>query len=248
LYKNMWITCPEERSDAKIRLFCFPFAGGGAQVFFSWAENISNEIELFLIKLPGRENRFNETPYRRISELIYDLTPAILPLINKPFMFFGHSLGAHISFYLIRHLRASNLPCPMHMFVSGSRAPHLPEPADALRYNMDDTEFIEKLNKLGGMTDEILKNKELLDLILPIIKADIEMLNTMKYTEEEPLKCNITSIAGNDDQRVSREDAAAWNKHTCKKFELKMIVGKHLFINTHHEQVINIINQEVINA
>ncbi len=245
MYSNRWVVCPKEQPDARVRLFCFPYAGGGASVFFNWIENISNEIELCMVKLPGRENRFNEKPYRRISDLINDLTPAILPVLNMPFMFFGHSLGAHISFYMSRYLRKYNLPLPTHIFISGARAPHLPEKPDALHYTMEEKEFIDKLIKFGGMVDEVLHNRDLLDMVLPVLRADIEMLNTMKYTEDEPLDCSITSLWGMSDKRVSREDAEAWNAHTSKDFNLKMIQGKHLFINTNLDEVINIINQEV---
>jgi medium-chain acyl-[acyl-carrier-protein] hydrolase len=167
LYHTKWITCQKEQPHAKMRLFCFPYAGGGTSVFLNWAENISNEIELCMVKLPGRERRFNEKPIMRIPDLIDDLTPAILPFFEKPFMFFGHSLGAHLCFYLARHLRMRNLPCPTHIFMSGSRAPHLPEKANALHYNMDNKEFTDKLIELGGMAEEIIQNLDLLNLVLP---------------------------------------------------------------------------------
>lgn len=246
MYSTKWITCPKKQPDAKIRLFCFSYAGGGASVFLHWPHSISTDIEVCIIKMPGREIRFNETPYRRIPKLVEDLAPAILPFLDKPFIFFGHSLGAHISFYLTRHLRKHGLPCPIHMFISGARAPHLTEPVpDALHYKMEDKEFIDKLIKFGGMVDAVLKDKEILDIVLPILRADIEMLNTMEYTDEEPLSCNMTSFSGEFDKRVSREDAEAWSKHTNHDFRLTMIPGKHLFINTHQAQVIDLINKEI---
>ncbi|MBN2419957.1 MAG: thioesterase [Deltaproteobacteria bacterium] len=246
MYSTKWITCPKKQPDAKMRLFCFPYAGGGTSVFYNWPHNITTDIEVCMIKMAGREVRFNEPPYRRIPKLVEDLAPAILPFLDKPFLFFGHSLGAHISFYLTHHLRRYNLPCPMHMFISGARAPHLTEPApDALHYRMEDKKFIDKLIKLGGMSDEVLRDKEILNIVLPILRADIELLNTMEYTDEEPLSCGITVFCGEFDKRVSREDAEAWSRHTNHDFRLTMIAGKHLFINTHQAQIIELINQEV---
>ncbi len=245
MYNTKWIFCPQEQPDAKVRLFCFPYAGGGTSVFVNWAANILAEIELCLIKMPGRESRFNEEPYRRLPNMINDLIPPLLPFLDKPFLFFGHSLGAHISFYLARYLRKNKLQCPDHLFVSGARAPHLPEHPDIIHYEMADKTFIKKLNELGGMAGEVLQNQDLVDLVLPILRADIEMLNTIRYTEEKPLDCSITSLGGISDKRVSRDDAEAWNKHTSNEFDLKMIPGKHLFMNSHQNQVINIINQEV---
>ncbi|MBN1904155.1 MAG: thioesterase [Deltaproteobacteria bacterium] len=245
MYSTKWITCPKRQPDAKMRMFCFSYAGGGASVFLNWPHSISNDIEVCIIKMPGREVRFNEPPYRRITKLVEDLAPAILPFLDKPFIFFGHSLGAHIGFYLTRHLRKSNLPCPIHMFISAARAPHLTEPIhDALHYKMEDKEFIDKLIKLGGMAEEVLKDKEILDIVLPILRADIEMLNTMEFKEEEPLSCGMTVLYGEFDNRVSREDAEAWSTHTNHDFRLTMITGKHLFINTHQAQIIELINHE----
>ena len=246
MYDNKWISRPKEQPHAKLRMFCFPYAGSGASVFYKWPPSFSAEIEICAIKLPGRESRFNEKPYRRITKLAEDLASEILSLFDKPFLFFGHSIGAHICFHLVRHLRRHNLPCPIHLFISGARAPHIPETdPDALHYKMDDNKFINKLIELGGMAEELLQSRELLDLLLPILRADIEMLNTIEYTEEDPLDCSISSFGGLFDPKISRDDAEAWSKHTCSEFRLAMIPGEHLFINTHREQLINLINQDI---
>ncbi|MGD9161791.1 MAG: thioesterase domain-containing protein [Desulfobacteraceae bacterium] len=245
---NIWISFPKEQPDAKLRLFCFPYAGSGASVYRLWPDIILSEVEICAIKLPGHESRFIEEPYRRITKLVEDLASEIFPLFNKPFLFFGHSIGAHISFQLARYLRRNCKSGPIHMFVSGSRAPHIPDNPDSLHYKMEDDIFIKKLIELGGMEEEILHNKELMDLILPILRADVEMLNTIKYIEEEPLECGISSFGGLFDPRVSREDCEAWNKHTYGNFSLTMIPGKHLFINSHREQLIDLVNKDISNC
>ena len=243
MFSSKWIICPHENPNARIRLFCFPYAGSGISVYHSWYEKLSAEIELCMVKLPGRETRFNEAPYRRLPELIKKLSPAISIFFDKPFMFFGHSLGAHICFYLTRYLKENSQPHPEHIFISAARAPHLPELPHSLNYEMDEEAFIDKLKEFGGMVDEVLQNRELLDLVLPVLRADIEMLNTMKYTKGTPLECSITSIYGELDERANREDSEAWKKHTSKAFNLEKTEGKHLFINTHQDQVIDIINR-----
>jgi len=212
-----------------------------------WANSILPEVEICSVTLPGHEGRFVEEPYRRVTKLVEDLAFEIFPLFNKPFIFFGHSLGAHISYYLARYLRKNNKLCPLHMFVSGARAPHLQERPDSLHYKMEKDIFIKKLIELGGMADEILQNKELIDLFLPILRADLEILNTTEYYEEEPLDCGISSFGGLHDPRVSREDSEAWSEHTYDDFRLTMISGKHLFINTHREQVIDLVNRDISN-
>ena len=130
------------------------------------------------------------------------------------------------------------------MFISAARAPHLTEPTpDALHYKMEDKEFIDKLIRLGGMAEEVLQDKEILNIVLPILRADIEMLNTIEYKDEEPLSCSMTVLYGESDKRISKEDAEAWSRHTNQNFRLEMITGKHLFINTHQAQIIELINQ-----
>lgn len=245
MYDNKWISFPKKQPNAKLRLFCFSYAGSGASVYRRWPNTILSEVEICAVKLPGHEGRFIEEPYRRVTKLVEDLASDIFPLFNKPFLFFGHSLGAHISFYLARYLRKNYKLCPLHMFVSGARAPHLPERPGSLHYKMEKDIFIKKLIELGGMAEEILQNKELIDLLLPILRADVEILNTTEYYEEEPLDCSISSFGGLHDPRVSREDTEAWNKHTHGDFCLTMISGKHLFINTHREQVIDLVNRDV---
>ena len=134
---SSWIFCSKKRPDAKARLFCFPYAGSGASVFYEWSEYISTEIEICSINLPGHEGRIKENPYRELMKLVNDLALVIDPFLDKPFFFFGHSMGAHISFYLARYLRRSNIPGPMHMFVSGAKAPHLPKDPGSLHHKME---------------------------------------------------------------------------------------------------------------
>lgn len=245
VYNNKWISCLKKQPEAKLRIFCFPYAGGGATVYYKWYNSFSEDIEICAVRLPGRESRIKEKPYRNMANLIEKLAVDILPLFDKPFLLFGHSLGAHISYHLARFLRRNSMPCPKHLFVSGARAPHMPKDPTELHYEMEEKRFIKGLIELGGMPEELLKNRELLDLFLPTLRADIEVLNTVDYSEEEPLDCGITSFGGVFDPKISREESEAWSKHTNGKFRHEMIPGEHLFINTHREQLINFINHDI---
>lgn len=246
MLKNKWILCPQKQPDAKLRLFCFPFTGGGESIFYNWPKYFPDDIEVITIRLPGRESRINEKPYRKMVKLVGDLADGILPLFDKPFLFFGHSMGAHISFYLARHLRKKNMPHPSYIFASGARAPHLQATdSETLNYKMDDNEFIGKLNEQGSIPKEIYRNRKILEFVLPVLRADMEILNTTKYTEEAPLDCSISSFGGVYDNKVSRDDSEAWKKHTCGDFRLSMFPGKNLFLNTQQRHVIDAIIRDI---
>ena len=248
MYGNKWILCHNGHVSSRLRMFCFPYAGSGSSVFNEWPKSILPGIELCVVKLPGRESRYNEKPYRRIDDLVKKLANEMRPLLNKPFIFFGHSIGAHISFHLARFLRRNNMHVPKHLIVSGARAPQIESRnPDPLHYTMEDSEFIKELIELKGMPDDLLKNQELLDLVIPILKADIEMINTMEYKEENPLDCSISSFGGLFDERVKKEDSEAWKEQTCRDFSLAMLPGGHFFMNTHRDQLIREINSHINN-
>src|SRR3954447_1958571 len=123
--KNVWLPYTEPSQQARLRLFCFPYAGGAASIFRSWADDLPPEIEVCPIQLPGREGRFREAPFTRLAPLVDALTLALLPHLNVPYALFGHSLGALISFELVRRLQRQNVARPAHLFVSGHNAPQI---------------------------------------------------------------------------------------------------------------------------
>lgn len=120
-----WVYRPKPNPNAQLRLFCFPFAGGGVATYRSWCNDLPPEVEVCLIQLPGRENRLDEPPCTDLEELLAALETALLPYLDKPFAFYGHSLGALLSFELAHRLSHRNKP-PTHLFVSACTAPHLP--------------------------------------------------------------------------------------------------------------------------
>ncbi len=245
MQNNKWIFCPKPQQEARLRLFCFPYAGGGASVFSGWSNHISPEIEICAIKLPGREGRFNEEPYRRITELVKKLASEIAHLLSdKTFAFFGHSVGARICFELTRYLRRNNMPCPKKLIVSAARAPDNSR-TSTLDHKMDNEEFLKRIMEIEGIPDELKQNKELLDLVLPIIKADTEMLNTYEYIQEDPLNCSIAAYCGNFDPIVSMEDASEWREHTRSNFTLSMVPGGHFFIRNNLEQFIEMLVKDL---
>jgi medium-chain acyl-[acyl-carrier-protein] hydrolase len=227
---DVWIKRSGRDRQTCFRLFCFPYAGGGASFFRTWPERLPPDIEVCAVQLPGREDRFKETPFTELSALIDALAEVLYPYLDFPFAFFGHSLGALISFELTRRLRRQKAPCPGHLFVSGSRAPQLPDP-DPPIHHLPDAEFIEELGRFNGTPKAVLDNPELMEVFLPLLRSDIRLCETYVYDHEAPLDCPISAFGGLKDEEVSREELAAWCDQTRVRFNIQMFPGDHFFLN-----------------
>lgn len=225
---DAWVTCPKPHPQARLRLFCFPYAGGGASLFRSWSETLPAQVEVCPVQLPGRENRFREARSTQLMPLVHVLGDVIQPYLTMPFAFFGHSLGAILSFELTRCLRRQGAPLPVYLFVSGHHAPHLPDPKPPI-YNLPDPQFLEELRLLNGMPGEVLESAELMELMMPLLRADFAMAETYVYTEDTALSCPISAFGGLTDDEVSQQEADAWRSHTSGAFTLRMLPGDHFF-------------------
>jgi medium-chain acyl-[acyl-carrier-protein] hydrolase len=225
-----WIKRSRQDPQTSFRLFCFPYAGGGASFFRTWRERLWPDIEVCAIQLPGREDRLMETPIGELSALIDVLADVLYPYLDFPFAFFGHSLGALISFELTRRLRRQKAPCPLQLFVSGHRAPQIPDP-DPPIHQLPDADFIEELGRFNGTPQAVLENSELMEVFMPLLRSDIGLEETYVYDDEAPLDCPISAFGGLEDEEVSREELAGWCDQTRSKFEIQMFPGDHFFLN-----------------
>lgn len=242
---DAWVTCPKPNPQARLRLFCFPYAGGAASLFRTWSEELPSEVEVCPVQLPGRESRFREARYTRLMPLVHALGDVIRPYLTLPFAFFGHSMGALIGFELARYLRRQNAPTPTHLFVSAHRAPHLPDPKAPI-YDLPDPQFLEELRLLNGMPPKVLENAELMELMLPLLRADFAIAETYSYTEDTPLACPISAFGGLADGEVSHEEMAAWHAQTLSTFRLCMLPGDHFFLFKQRPMLLQAISEEVV--
>jgi medium-chain acyl-[acyl-carrier-protein] hydrolase len=225
-----WIVRSKPNPSASLRLFCFPYAGAGALVYRTWAAEFDPSVEVLGIQPPGREGRFTEPLLTRIEPLLDGLFPAILPLLDRPFAFFGHSLGSLVSFELCRRLRAAGRPLPEHLFVSGRRAVHQ-APREEPLHTLPDAGLIEEVRRYNGTPAEVLADKELLGIMLPILRADFAVHETYAYADEPPLDVPITAFGGIDDPTVPEDGLDAWRHQTRKGFRRLMFPGDHFYLN-----------------
>ena len=217
--------------DARVRVFCFPNAGGGAAPFRKWVQGVTPDLEICPIQLPGRENRLRERAYTELSPLIDKLVDVLQPFLDVPFAFFGHSMGGLISFELARRLRKEGRDGPIHIFVAAVLPPEQLEKVPPI-YQLPDDAFIETLRtRYAGLAEPFLENSELLNIYLPVLRADLTLLDTYTYRADEPLECPISAFGGMQDWVVTQEDVAAWRAHTRGPFKMRMFPGGHFFIN-----------------
>lgn len=237
-HANHWFVCPQAKPEAATRLFLFPYAGSGPAVFNKWTSGFPDSVEIYIAHFPGRGSRHQEPVIKQITTLAEKFSQAIQPLSDKPFAFFGHSLGGLVAFELTRQLRQHNLPQPQMLFVSACGAPHLPDPNPPI-HKLSDPEFIDALKKLNGFPSEILNQPEIMQLLLPTLRADFEAVERYPHeTDVSPLPVPIIAFAGVDDARLSQERVEGWALHTDTGFIAQYFPGDHFFINTCREAVI----------
>ena len=168
-------------------------------------------------------------PLADVHELVGSLLPDMEPFFDKPFVFYGHSTGALVAFELSRTLRERGGPLPEHLIVSGSRAPHIPEPSPL--HDLPENEFIQGLKRFSGTPETVLRNRELMDIFIPILRADLAVEETYIFNKEELLDIPISAFFGQRDKEAPQSVVAAWEEHTCNSFFLHGIEGDHFFIS-----------------
>lgn len=212
-----------------LNLFCFPYAGGGASIYRNWSKDLPSQIQVLPLQLPGRENRFQETPYINFFALVSVLAEQIEPYTDLPFSFYGHSMGALLAFEVARHLRQYYGKSPQHLFVGGRAAPHLVSKSPASSKLNNDQLLIE-LQRHNGIPAAIVNQPDMCELALSIIRADLALLENYDYREGLPLDCSISAFGGWQDQLVSYDDLIAWEQQTNQQFNLKQFPGDHFFL------------------
>ena len=239
-----WIAGRKPNPQARLRLFCFPYAGGAASVFRNWSDSLPADVEVCPVQFPGRGTRLMEPPFSQLAPLIEALTKALLPLLDKPFALFGHSLGSLVSFEFARWLRTHHQKSPVRMFVSGAPAPQIRHRSLPI-HNLPEKEFLAELRRLKGTPEELLNYKELMDIVIPLLRADFALYESYRYSSEPPLNCPISTYGGMSDQNVKRSDLEAWRDQTSVSFSIRMFPGDHFFLKATQPLLHRALSQEL---
>jgi medium-chain acyl-[acyl-carrier-protein] hydrolase len=235
---------PRPNAGARLRLFCFPYAGGGASIYTSWPRSLPADVEVCAVQPPGREQRIAEAPFSHVDPLVESAAEALAPFLDVPFAFFGHSKGALVGFELIRRLRRDGLPLPLAFFPSGRRAPHLPARERPI-HALPEDEFRDGLRRLGGTPEVLLEHPELMELFSPLLRADFAVSETYTPREEPPLEMPIAAFGGVRDEDVLPADVEAWGRYTTGAFATHMFPGDHFFIRHDQEAVLAELSREL---
>lgn len=237
-----WFPAWRWNPRSRLRLFCFPYAGGGSLVFRSWRDSIPEEVDLCPVQLPGRENRMREPAFRSLAPLVEELAEVIPPLLDLPFAFLGHSMGALVGFELARCLRRKGVREPRHLIVSGASAPHL-DRIEPPVHHLEDDALIERMRSMKGTREEVFENKGLIQLLLPLIRADFAVWETYVFRQQPPLNCPITAFGGADDEYASPERLTEWKIHTTASFRMEILPGDHFFLEKHRPMLLQRVRQ-----
>jgi surfactin synthase thioesterase subunit len=238
-----WVKYPGPRPRAHTRLFAFHYAGGSASIFRAWPGRLPDGIEVIAIQLPGREGRIAEPPYDRMDPLVDQLIAVLQPHLDRPFVYFGCSMGARVSYALAQAQRERGLPLPGALFLAASPGPSLPVRVPG--WDEPDEQLVDYLRGLGGTPGAVLDKPELLSLVLPTVRADLTVVATWPYTGPAALPIPIHAFAGADDHYATPDRMAAWRRETEQDFTLSVIDGGHFFIHSALPEVLDLIARDL---
>ena len=221
----------------RLRLYCFSYAGGGAHAYASWQGALGPQIEVRAVQLPGRGTRMHETPFTSMQELVPALVQELQGQGELPFAFFGHSMGALVALEVARYCMRRGLRTPQQLIVSGATAPRYRTLPRTL-HTLPDAELIAVLQEYGGSPPEVLSHMALMELLLPMIRADFELIEKYVYRAGGLLAVPVTVLVGAADSAPTREHAHKWQEETSAGCAVHTFEGGHFFIQSARDAVL----------
>jgi len=228
-----------------VKLYTLPYAGASANFYLKWKKPLSPEVEVIPLELPGRGTRIKERPHTRLEDAVDDVLEKIQPDCGTvQYALFGHSMGNLLVFELIQRIRRDKLPLPVCAFLSGRLPPHIID--ERKRYLMSDDDLARELVKMGGTPQEVLENSELLQLFLPVLRADFQLIETYTMPDgREPLDVPFVILSGTQDTVASAQGMFEWECHTTSSCEIVYFDGGHFFINELADDIIRLLRNKL---
>lgn len=234
-----WLLCHERRESVRARLFCFPYAGAGASTYRLWSRELPAGVEVIAIQPPGRENRLREAGLTSIGAMVEALVPELLPKLDVPYALFGHSMGAIVAFETARALEGrGEALAPKHVFLSGRRAAQLAVRESPI-HQLSDASFLEQVQqRYGAIPESLLREAELMALLLPCLRADFAALESFHPGLRGPLACAISVFGGSDDSLAPLDELEAWRSQTTGAFRVRQFEGGHFYLTPRRAELL----------
>lgn len=225
------------------RLVCFPHAGGSASFFYPVSDAMASSVEVLALQYPGRQDRLAEEPLTSVRDFAAHAFEALRPWSDLPLVFFGHSMGATIAFETARLFERAGTPL-LGLFVSGRRGPATLR--DERVHLLPDDGLVAEVMRLNGTDPELLRDTEILRMILPAIRNDYRAIETYRYRPARRLRCPITAMVGDADPRATPDEVRTWQEQTNGSFDLQVFTGGHFYLTDHQEAIVNAISDHVL--
>jgi medium-chain acyl-[acyl-carrier-protein] hydrolase len=235
-----WLEIAHPLRAPRLRLFCFPYAGGSAALYQRWPAAFAPDVEVCAVQLPGRGPRLHEPALRHLNQVLDALEVELDPYLNRPFALFGHSMGALTAFELARRLRARGGPQPLALIVSGRSAPQFVSSRAPL-HGLPDEQLWAELRKLNGTPDTVLRNRGLMEMLGPTLRADFALCETWSHLPEAPLAVPLLALGGLEDATVSPAALEGWRSHITRAFSQRLLPGDHFFLQSAESQVVGLV-------
>jgi medium-chain acyl-[acyl-carrier-protein] hydrolase len=239
-----WVVVPRPAPDARLRLVCFPYAGGAAHLFSSWPDELPAEVEVCAIQPPGRHERLHEPLPESIEEMVAAIVPALVPYLDKPFAVYGHCLGAIVMLEVLRELAARHGLRPVHVFVAAAPAPRkYAVPNVTMRSSGDLSQL---LAFIGFMRDGVLGDADAERHLMPAVKRDLEIAARYRHVPGGPLDAPLTALAGREDTFAPPHVVAEWLAETTGPASEIVFAGEHYFIVPERRAVLAVVAAELL--
>lgn len=224
----------------------FPYAGGSPAGVRPWLSRLPAGVDLHAVHMPGRGKRLGESPSTEWPAVVDHVVSAIASsLAGTPLVLFGHSLGALLSFEVARRLVADRALQLQHLIVSGQRAPHLPDESPPI-HALDDAAFLHAVAALDGTPLEVLQHPQLVELLLPSLRADFVLAETYTYQSGERLACPVTVLGGAADAESAGANLEEWRQHTTGPCATRLFPGGHFFLHSSESDIVSLIGDGIL--